>query len=256
MNSLLGRLTRAVYRSIKNGAWLPLYLSPWGDRYSYLAHWLCLRSLIQAVRCSRSSPFELPYIRKRDLVLLPLLAPLELGDMVLGTFPSLEDDPYCSEIINVAGDESMVEAGLGHHYIARLPLEMPSWHPDTVRVRRISALVLRYFPSLTSIRPSGSICTLRVRILHRFVDEVAQIRFHGERETSSILDSALNSSKGWFAPYLHATNRCPYIPRFPFFPRTTQPDVVVIEGPSLFCHGDYALAVRCLKPLIFVDAFN
>jgi hypothetical protein len=167
--------------------------------------------------------------------------------MVLNS-SSPEDDAYSSEVVSLAGDESMAEAGLGHHYIARLPLELPPWHSDTAQGKRISALVARYFPSLDSIRPSGSICTLRVRIVHHFVDEVAQIRYHGEREICSILDSTFNSSKGWFAPYLHGTNRCPYIPRFPFFPRMTQPNIVMVEGPSLYCHGDYALAVRCLDP--------
>lgn len=136
----------------------------------------------------------------------------------------------------------MIEAGLGHHYVAKLPLESPHWLADDPESKRVATLVRKFFPASETVPASGSTCTLRVRIKHRFVDEAAQLRFHGETDSNSVFDT-LNSSKGWFAPYLHATNRCPYIPRLPFLPRTSQPNVVMCDGPALFGDGDYSLAV-------------
>lgn len=130
----------------------------------------------------------------------------------------------------------MLATGHGHHFLAKLPLRPPPWQANSPEAQRLTKLVEQLIPLSKDVASSGSVCTLRVRIRHRFVDETAQLRFHGERQNTS-WTSPLGTSKGWFAPYFHATNRGPYIPRL------KEPLLVVFDGPPLYRDGDYALAV-------------
>ena len=131
----------------------------------------------------------------------------------------------------------MLQSGHGHHFLAKLPLSPPPWLLNTPDGERIAKLVEQLLPLSNNLASSGSVCTIRARIRHRFVDETAQLRFHGEDPDVS-WTSAFGTSKGWFAPYFHATNRCPYIPRL------KEPLVILFDGPPLYREGDYALGVR------------
>ena len=222
----------------------------------------------------------MPNIRKRDIALFPVVTPWEFGTSLLASFlptkgPShtngnahpYVDDVYISDVISLTGDESMIEVGIGHHLLATLPVSPKPSDLGKPEGKRIEALMKELLPAPKKVKPSGSICVLRVRIKHRFVDETASIKFWGEAipvcvfcslkqsihllttdVKSSMFDPAFNVSKGWFAPYLHATNRTPYIARMPYFPRRTQPRIIIAEGPLLWRDGDYALAVRSYAP--------
>ncbi|KAF8322724.1 hypothetical protein DL93DRAFT_2162844 [Clavulina sp. PMI_390] len=220
-NSLPGRFGRAALQSVKNTTFMPFYLSPWGD----------------------GSPVEVPNVRKRDIALFPLITPWEVGDQVLG-ISAKKADTYLSDVIELSGDESMLQ-GLGHHFLAKLPGPPLSCVQEGVPsnltdAQRASRLVEQLIPSPQDVAASGSVCTLRVRIRHRFVDEVAQLRFHGESQDRS-WSSPFGTSKGWFAPYFHATNRSPYIPR------SKTPLMVVCDGPPLHRDGDFALAADLIN---------
>ena len=182
------------------------------------------------------SPVEVPNVRKRDIALFPLVTPWEVGDQVLG-ITAKKEDAYLSEIVELSGDESMLQAGHGHHFLAKLPLNPPPWLLNTPDGERIAKLVEQLLPLSNNVASSGSVCTIRARIRHRFVDEVAQLRFHGENPNAS-WTSPFATSKGWFAPYFHATNRTPFIPRL------KEPLVVLFDGPPLYREEDYALGVR------------
>lgn len=194
-----------------------------------------------------SSPVEVPNVRKRDIALFPLVTPWEVGDQVLG-ITAKKEDYYTSEIVELSGDESMLQTGHGHHFLAKLPLRPPPWQLDTPEGQHLAKLVEQLIPQAKDVTSSGSVCTLRVRIRHRFVDEVAQLRFHGESPSKSWF-APLGTSKGWFAPYFHATNRSPYIPRL------KEPLLVVFDGPPLYRDGDYALAVRLFVICYSFDAY-
>lgn len=160
-----------------------------------------------------------------------------------------KEDSYLSEIVELSGDESMLRTGHGHHFLAKLPQKPAPWLVGTPEGQRIAKLADQLIPLAKDVASSGSVCTLRVRIRHRFVDEVAQLRFHGEKPNTS-WTSPLGTSKGWFAPYFHATNRCPYIPRL------KEPLLVLFDGPSLDREGDYALAVRYSSLLNFPRVYH
>lgn len=148
-----------------------------------------------------------------------------------------KEDAYLSEVVELSGDESMLQTGHGHHFLAKLPLKPAPWLPKTPEDERATKLLEQLIPLSRNVARSGSVCTVRARVRHRFVDEVARLRFHGENPNAS-WTSAFGTSKGWFAPYFHATNRSPYIPRL------KEPLVVLFDGPALYRDGDYALGVR------------
>jgi hypothetical protein len=148
-----------------------------------------------------------------------------------------KEDAYLSEIVELSGDESMLRTGHGHHFLAKLPLKPPPWLLNTPDAERIAKLEEQLLPLSKNVASSGSVCTVRARIRHRFVDEVAKLRFHGENPNTS-WTSPFGTSKGWFAPYFHATNRSPYIPRL------KDPLIVLFDGPPLYREADYALGVR------------
>ncbi len=150
-------------------------------------------SLIGTRQSILSSPVEMPNIRKRDIALFPVVAPWEFGTSLLTSFlPSRNplhtngrthphiDDVYTSDVISLAGDKSMIEVGVGHHFLAELPVAPKPWDVGKPEGERIEALLKEFLPDPKEVKSSGSICTLRVRLKHRFVDEHADIKFWGE----------------------------------------------------------------------------
>ncbi|KAF8339840.1 uncharacterized protein EI90DRAFT_3117594 [Cantharellus anzutake] len=129
----------------------------------------------------------------------------------------------------LAGDESVIEVGVDHHVLTKLPV-----------VARLAEILAG---SEVAEVKRGHMYAQR----HRFLDENAKIKYWDE--TAPPIDPTFNVSKGWFSPYyLHATNPTPYISHICL----TQPFIIATEGPLLWHDGNhcsYCESLSIVNPL-------
>ncbi|KAA1473059.1 hypothetical protein DENSPDRAFT_839482 [Dentipellis sp. KUC8613] len=183
-------------------------LSPWGD----------------------SSPFLLPCVRFRDLVVHTVIA--ATGGMAAVAAPVM--GPVSDVIVNAVGDSILVEVGM--HAGFKLSVEAAN---DLVFDKPIKKII----PAYDKMLESTHVKTILITLKYKHTLEDASLGFYRSslHQDNSLFASVMDYlavEKGWFNPYLFASGRRPIIPR------SMRPDVIFCHGP--FLSGDYKIGQTLL----------
>ncbi|TFY56775.1 hypothetical protein EVG20_g8798 [Dentipellis fragilis] len=185
----------------KNAPWIVRKLVGWGD----------------------SSPFLLPCVRFRDLVVHTVIA--ATGGMAAVAAPVM--GPVSDVIVNAVGDSILVEVGM--HAGFKLSVEAAN---DLVFDKPIKNII----PAYDKMLESTHVKTILITLKYKHTLEDASLGFYRSslHQDNSLFASVMDYlavEKGWFNPYLFASGRRPIIPR------SMRPDVI-------FCHGPFLSAKR------------
>ncbi|KZT33170.1 hypothetical protein SISSUDRAFT_1054563 [Sistotremastrum suecicum HHB10207 ss-3] len=207
--SLTGRVVMSSYESFRAAGTSVLCLSPWGD----------------------SSPLLLPCIRFRDLVMHAVIA--GTGGMAAVAAPVM--GPVSDAVVSSFGDTIVVEMGLHAGFDVGSKIA-----DDLIIEKSIKAVI----PTHSSRLHTTSVKTLLVTLKYKHTMSDASLGFfrsslHKDPSLFATVKDYLAVEKGWFSPYLFASNRRPVIPR------TMQPDVIFCHGP--FLAGDYQVGEKLLQ---------
>ncbi|KZT53733.1 hypothetical protein CALCODRAFT_39471 [Calocera cornea HHB12733] len=182
-------------------------LSPWGD----------------------SSIMILPCIRVRDVVLHAVVAATG-GTAAVAT-----------PLLHVVGD-TIVQAGLD-----TITVEVATIGAYHVAAHGVNEMLTEKigdrFPKHSRKLETTAVMSLLIKLKHKHTMDDAALGFfrsstHADTNLLSNVADYLSIQKGWFSPYLFASNRRPIIPR------AMRPDIVFCHGP--FLAGDYRVAETIL----------
>jgi len=198
---MTGRIVMSSYETLRAAGTSVICLSPWGD----------------------SSPLLLPCIRFRDLAFHVVIA--ATGGTAAIAAPVL--GPASDILVSSLGDTIIVEMGVhaGFELGIKAADDLVIEHP-----------LERLIPSKDKRLMTTAIKTMTITLKHKHTVTDAALGFfrssvHKDSSLFSDIKDYLSIEKGWFSPYLFASNRRPVIPR------SMKPDVVFCHGP--FLSGDY-----------------
>ncbi|KZO98656.1 hypothetical protein CALVIDRAFT_548985 [Calocera viscosa TUFC12733] len=208
VGTVSGRLVLSTFESMRATGNSLACLSPWGD----------------------SSIMILPCIRVRDVVLHAVVAATG-GTAAVAT-----------PLLHVVGD-TIVQAGLDT--ITVEVATMGAYHVAAHGVNEMLAEKIgNRFPKHSRKLETTAVMSLLITLKHKHTMDDAALGFfrsstHADTNLFSNVADYLSIQKGWFSPYLFASNRRPIIPR------AMRPDVVFCHGP--FLQGDYRVAETLLS---------
>ncbi|KAF5338179.1 hypothetical protein D9758_014715 [Tetrapyrgos nigripes] len=216
--SLTGRILKSSYESLKATGNSVTCLSPWGDQ----------------------SPLILPSIRFRDLAIESVLA--ATGGTASIATPIMPD---VSDVLvpSMGGSTILVDTVLnvGFDLATGAVDDLITGKPVDNAIDAIQEMRDRAKKGLGGTTAVKILC---ITLKYKITTKDAALGFyrsgvHTDSNLFTKMKDYLDIDKGWFSPYLFASNRRPVIPRI------IHPDFVFCHGP--FLQGDYAVGQRLLR---------
>ncbi|KZV76605.1 hypothetical protein PENSPDRAFT_569316 [Peniophora sp. CONT] len=209
VGSMTGRIVTSSLESMRAVGQNVVCLSPWGD----------------------SSPFFLPCIRFRDLVVHTVVA--ATGGTAAIAAPAV--GPLADVFVSSVGDSIAIELGahasfklateFGNDMLFEKPIKLMTKHNNVLQTTDVKEIL---------ITMKYKHATVADALLGFFRSSV-----HKDPDLFASVKDYLAVEKGWFNPYLFASGRRPIIPR------SMKPDVIFCHGP--FIGGDYEIGLTLLK---------
>ncbi|THU89139.1 hypothetical protein K435DRAFT_915429 [Dendrothele bispora CBS 962.96] len=214
--SLTGRILKSSYESLKATGNSVVCLSPWGDQ----------------------TPLILPCIRFRDLAVESVLAATG-GTASIAT-------PLGDALAPAAGSSSIVVDAVSNIGFT-VADDLITGQPVDNAIEAIQKMKTKEGTKTTAAK------NISVTLKHKISTKDAALGFfrssqHKDSDLFLKIKDYLDIEKGWFSPYLFASNRRPVIPR------AIHPDFVFCHGP--FLQGDYAIGQRLLQESSTVVNFS
>jgi len=201
-DTLVGRFARSCIHTTSSTIRIVSYLSPWGDNNS----------------------LTLPNIRYRDAALFGTFA-------VIGT-PLLETT---GDLVSSAVSDTFAAAVVDPVTNFFVYDPVGKFALTQVIEQAIDRGILDHlFPEKEKMLKTTSIQTIQAIVKHKLMDVTADIQLF--RPSDSV--NAASIEKGWFCPYLYASNRTPKISR--------EIDFGIAQFHAPFLRGDHKLAEKLL----------